>query len=49
MKLPACQCQINEGATLHSTWASYGISYCKMSKCQAGLNGNAIAQHSYEW
>jgi len=35
-------------ATLHSMWAPYGISYCKMSKCQMGLNWNAIGQHSYE-
>lgn len=35
--------------TSHSTWASYRTSYCKMSKCQAGLNGNAVAQHSCEW
>lgn len=49
MKLPACQCQSNEHATLHVTWAPYGISYCKVLKCQMRLNWNAIRQHSYEW
>lgn len=35
-------------ATLHSTWAPYGISYCKMSKHLTGLNRNSIARYNYE-